>query len=161
MKFPVYEYLLLLNQNLAETVRILRNIRICPGISQDWFKYYEVQIEELRAEASGDVLNAMGDLEQKEGVRYGKQRRAFERTLADPDDVYIDVMKREEERRKQGLPPRIGVMSFASPGVLDNEAGNPDFDLSQSTGPPTKAAKRSTGKKSKKGSVRRKPGDLI
>jgi hypothetical protein len=126
MRFPVYEHLLLLNQNLAETVRILRNIRICPGISQDWFKYYEVQIEELRAEASGDVLNAMGDLEQKEGVRYGKQRRAFERTLADPDDVYIDVMKREEERRKQGLRARIGVISLASHGVHDDKDSDAD-----------------------------------
>jgi hypothetical protein len=81
--------------------------------------------------------------------------------LADPDDVYIDVMKREEERRKQGLPPRIGVMSFASPGVLNDEDSNPDFDLSQSAGPATKAAKRSTSRKSKKKSLQRKAGDLI
>lgn len=68
------------------------------------------------------------------------RRRAFERTLADADD---------------------GVMPFASPGVLDNEDSNPDFDLSQSAGPATKAARRSTSRKSKKKSSRRKAGDLI
>lgn len=77
MTFPVYEHLLLLDENLAETVRILQNIRGCSGISQRWFKYYEAQIEELRAEASGDVVNVMDDLEQKEGVRHGKQAEGF------------------------------------------------------------------------------------
>jgi hypothetical protein len=30
--------------------------------------------------------------------------------LEDPDDVYINVERREEERRKRGLPPRVGII---------------------------------------------------
>jgi hypothetical protein len=29
---------------------------------------------------------------------------------ADPDDVYLEAEQREEERRKQGLPPRLGII---------------------------------------------------
>ena len=28
----------------------------------------------------------------------------------DPDDVYLSVEEREEERKKQGLPPRVGIL---------------------------------------------------
>jgi hypothetical protein len=42
--------------------------------------------------------------------RFWKQRRAFEKKWRDPDDVYIEVEHREEERKKQGLPPRIGIV---------------------------------------------------
>jgi hypothetical protein len=82
----------------------------------------------------------MDDLEQQEGVRFGKQRRAFERTLADPDDLYIDVMNREEERRKQGLPSRVGVLPFTSPGIPEDEDSEPEMSgRSQNTKPSLKA----------------------
>jgi hypothetical protein len=41
--------------------------------------------------------------------RFWKQRRV-EKKWRDPDDVYIEVGRREEERKKQGLPPRLGVL---------------------------------------------------
>jgi prolyl oligopeptidase PreP (S9A serine peptidase family) len=37
----------------------------------------------------------------------------------DPDDVYIDVEQREEERKKSGLPPRIGIVPYSA--VADEE----------------------------------------
>ena len=30
------------------------------------------------------------------------------------DDVYIDVQRREEGRKKQGLPPRVGIFSHSA-----------------------------------------------
>ena len=51
--------------------------------------------------------------------RFWKQRRAYEKKWRDPDDVYIDVEQREEERKKQGLPPRIGIVPYAA--VADEE----------------------------------------
>lgn len=38
------------------------------------------------------------------------QRRAYEKKVRDPDDCNFDVIRREEERRKLGLPPMIGVV---------------------------------------------------
>ena len=42
-----------------------------------------------------------------------------EKKREDPDDVYINVLHREEERKKQGLPPRIGIVPYSA--VADEE----------------------------------------
>ncbi len=110
MRFPIYEYLYQLNRNLQETVDILEHIRKSPGINKKRFHAYQVEIEHLRAEASQDVAASMGQIEGKESFQLWKQKRAYEKSLGDPDDVYFEVRDREEERRKQGLPSLIGVL---------------------------------------------------
>jgi hypothetical protein len=37
----------------------------------------------------------------------------------DPDDVYINIERREEERKKRGLPPRVGVIPHSA--IADDE----------------------------------------
>lgn len=39
----------------------------------------------------------------------------------DPDDAYIDVQRREEERKKQGLPPGIGVVPYSGEERMEME----------------------------------------
>ncbi len=110
MRFPVYEYLYQLNRNLQETVEILEHIRKSPGMPRKQFHAYRVEIEHLRAEASQHVATSMGQIEAKESAQLWKQKRAYEKSLGDPDDVYFEVRDREEERRKQGLPSLLGVL---------------------------------------------------
>ncbi len=110
MRFPIYEYLYQLNRNLQETVEILERIRKSPGIHKKQFHAYWVEIEHLRAEASQHVADSMGQIEAKESAQLWKQKRAYEKSLGDPDDVYFEARDREEERRKQGLPSLIGVL---------------------------------------------------
>ena len=43
-----------------------------------------------------------------------RKRREFEKKWRDPDDVYIEVGRREEERKEQGLPPRLGVLPHSA-----------------------------------------------
>jgi hypothetical protein len=110
MRFPIYEYLYQLNRNLHETAEILQHIRKSPGINKKQFRAYQVEIEHLRAEASQHVADSMEQIEAKESLQLWKQKRAYEKSLGDPDDVYFEVRNREEERRKQGLPSLIGVL---------------------------------------------------
>jgi hypothetical protein len=78
-----------------------------------------LKIEELRADVNGDFLEDMSDRELDDGGRFSKQRRAYEIKREDPDDVYIDVLRREEQRKRQGLPPRIGIIPYSA--VADEE----------------------------------------
>jgi hypothetical protein len=112
MRFPIYEHLYQLNRNLHETVEILESIRKSPGINkkQKQFHAYQVEIEHLRAEASQDVTEIMDKIESKEAFEFWKQKRVYEKSVADPDDVYFEVADREEERRKKGLPSMIGIL---------------------------------------------------
>jgi hypothetical protein len=45
---------------------------------------------------------------------FWKQRRALEKNWRVPEDVYIEVQRREEERKSQGLPPRLGVLPHSA-----------------------------------------------
>jgi len=110
MRFPIYEHLYQLNRNLQETVEILEHIRKSPGINKKQFRAYQVEIEHLRAEASQDVADIMDQMESKESFQFWKQKRAYEKSIGDPDDVYFEVERREEERRKRGLPPLVGIL---------------------------------------------------
>jgi len=72
------------------------------------------EIEEVRADVNADIAEHLADSERFDEGRFWKQRRDFEKKWRDPDDVYIDVERREEERKKQGLPPRVGVVPHSA-----------------------------------------------
>jgi hypothetical protein len=67
---------------------------------------------------NADFMEELADRELDDGGRFSKQRRAYEKEREDPDDVYIDVRRREEERKKQGLQPRIGILPFSAVAFL-------------------------------------------
>jgi len=73
-----------------------------------------VEIEEVRADMNADITEHLADSERVDEGRFWKQRREFEKKWRDPDDVYIDVERREGERKKQGLPPRLGVLPHSA-----------------------------------------------
>jgi hypothetical protein len=52
----------------------------------------------------------LSDREQHDWAHFGKLRREWDRQFEDPDDVYLKAEQREGERRKQGLPPRLGII---------------------------------------------------
>jgi hypothetical protein len=59
-------------------------------------------------------VEEIGEHERRDQSRFWKQRRAYEKTLEDPDDIYFKVEKREEQRRRQGLRPRLGIVPYAA-----------------------------------------------
>jgi len=65
------------------------------------------EMEEVRCDMNADFAEHLADSERFDEGRFSKQRRDYEKQWRDPDDVYIDVERREEERKKQGLPPRV------------------------------------------------------
>src|SRR5580700_12289950 len=109
-KLRVYEYLFLLNQKLQETVQILKQLEKCPWLRRDFLRSFQVEVEDLRAQTNFEVIEQMSDREQHDWAHFGKLRRAWDRQFEDPDDVYLKAEEREEERRKRGLPPRLGVI---------------------------------------------------
>jgi hypothetical protein len=77
-------------------------------------QYAQAEIEEVRSEVNADFMEELADRELDDGGRFSKQRRAYEKKREDPDDVYIDLQRREEERKKLGLPPRIGIVPYSA-----------------------------------------------
>jgi hypothetical protein len=109
-KLRIYEYLFLLNQKLQEAVLFLKQLEKCPWLRRDFLRSFQIEVEDLRAQTNFEVIEQMSDREQHDWAHFGKLRREWDRQFEDPDDVYLKAEEREEERRKQGLPPRLGVI---------------------------------------------------
>ena len=109
-KLRIYEYLFLLNQKLQETVQILKQLEKCSWLRRDFLRSFQIEVEDLRAQANFEVIEHLSDREQHDWAHFGKLRRKWDRQFEDPDDVYLKAEQREEERRKQGLPPRLGII---------------------------------------------------
>src|SRR5713101_3721257 len=110
MRFPVYESLYFLNRSVQDLLLILEEIKKSPGMPRKSFEAYQVEIQYLRSQATQDVLEVMNDTEIDEMAQLGKKKKAYDDRIRDLDDVYFEVQRREEQRRKQGLPSLIGVL---------------------------------------------------
>jgi hypothetical protein len=118
-KLRLYECLFLWNQGVDQLVAILRSMEKFPFARESALQHAQAEIEEVRADVNADLLEEQAEYELNDAGRFSKQRRAYEKQREDPDDVYIDVQRREEERKKQGLPPRIGIVPYST--VADEE----------------------------------------
>src|SRR5713226_10737264 len=109
-KLRIYEHLFLWNQGVDHVVALLRNMEKFPFSDKESVQSAVAEIEEVRCDMNADFIDHLADSERFDEGRFSKQRHAFEKKWRDPDDVYIDVERREEERKKQGLRPRLGII---------------------------------------------------
>src|SRR6266403_390093 len=106
-KLRIYESLFLLNQGVDHVVALLRGMEKFSFADKESLQSGQVEIEEVRCSVNADIVEHLVDSERFDEGRFWKQKRAFEKKWRDPDDVYIDVERREEERKKLGLPSRV------------------------------------------------------
>lgn len=109
-KLRVYESLFLLNQGVDQIVVLLQGMEKLSIADKESVRCAVVEIEEVRCDMTADFTEKLADSERFDEGRFWNQRREFEKKWCDPDDVYIDVQQREEERRRRGLRPRLGVL---------------------------------------------------
>ena len=109
-KLSIYESLFLLNECVDHLVALLHDMRKLPFAEKESLQCAVVEIEEVRCDVNADFTEKLADIERFDEGHFWKRRREFERKWRDPDDVYIEVQRREEERKMQGLPPRLGVL---------------------------------------------------
>jgi hypothetical protein len=113
-KLRIYEHLFLWNQGVDHVVALLRDMEKFPFSDKESVQSAVAEIEEVRCDMNADFIEHLADSERFDEGRFSKQRHAFEKKWRDPDDVYIDVERREEERKKQGLPPRVGIVPHSA-----------------------------------------------
>lgn len=81
----------------------------------------QAEIEEVRCDMNADCAERLTDSERFDEGRFSKQRHDYEKQWRDPHDVYIDVERREEERKKRGLPARIVGSILPHSAVAEEE----------------------------------------
>jgi hypothetical protein len=113
MKQTAYELLALLDHNLREAINILKRLTACPGQRSDVLMPLLNEVQYVRAQAGFEVTGEASDFEQGQMTHWGRIHRKHEMWLKDPDDVFLDAEERDEQRKKQGLPPRIMVLPWS------------------------------------------------
>ncbi len=124
-KLHIYENLFLLNQGVDHVVALLRSMEKFPFADKESVESAVAEIEEVRCDMNADFAEHLADSERLDEGRFWKQHHAFEKKWRDPDDVYIDVERREEERKKQGLPPRVGILPHSEVAAEEERWGSP------------------------------------
>jgi hypothetical protein len=109
-KLQVYESLFRFNEDVDHLLALLRDMEKLPFAETASLQCAVVEIEEVRCDVNADFTEKLADSERFDEGHFWKQRLDFEKKWRDPDDVYFEVQRREEERKLQGLPPRLGVL---------------------------------------------------
>jgi hypothetical protein len=112
-KLSTYEALFLLNQRVDQVVVVLRKMEQLPTADKQSIDCAITEIEEVRSGMNATFTEKLANHERFEEGRFWKRRTKLEKKWRDPDDVYIDVQRREEERKKRGLAARIIVLPWS------------------------------------------------
>ena len=114
MKQTVYELLALLDRNLRESVTLLKRLTACPGQRSDVLGPLSNEVQYVRAQIGFEVTSEANDFEQANQTYWSRIHHKYLQWLKDPDDVFLDAEERDEQRKKQGLPPRIVVLPWSA-----------------------------------------------
>jgi len=106
----VFEYLMCLNQKVEGAIELLRRLARYPTLNTESFIIFQTYFREYLADANLRVICAIEESEEEVMREIGWTRAAYEKKLHDPDDCYIDVVRREEELRMQGRPSQLGIL---------------------------------------------------
>jgi hypothetical protein len=109
MDHTAFEHLLMLNRNVNAAIETLQKLAEHPELNNEDFTVRRTYLREHLADANIQILHALKEYELKANGLAFKERSAFEKKTRDPDDCYLEVIRREEERRQQGLPSLIGI----------------------------------------------------
>ena len=114
MKPTAYELLALLDRSLRESVNLFKQLAESPGQRSDALIPLSNEVQYVRAQAGFEVTTEASDYEQDQATHWSRIHHKYEMWLKDPDDVFLDAEERDEQRKKQGLPPRIAVLPWSA-----------------------------------------------
>ena len=83
----IYESLFLWNEGVDQLIATLRSLERFFFADKHSLQCTQAEIEEIRAGVNADFVEAISEYERHNQGRFWKQRRTYEKTLEDPDDV--------------------------------------------------------------------------
>jgi hypothetical protein len=107
LRFPIYEYLYLINVHSQKLVDLLDEASKRFGVGDESLVHYQSLVQRVRAGASQDIVSFMNSVELTEEWLFERLRLNEERKFRDPEDAYLKVRRLEAERADKGLSPRL------------------------------------------------------
>ena len=99
-KLRAYEALHSLNQGFENVLADLVRLQKFPFFRLQFLRHFQVMVEETRAWANFELVEALHSREQGDWARFGRLRHQWERRYRDPGDGLIEAEQRKRELRK-------------------------------------------------------------
>ncbi|HLK06529.1 MAG TPA: hypothetical protein VKV30_01245 [Candidatus Angelobacter sp.] len=100
-KAEIYKTLSSLNMSFAGILQHLQTLEKTGLFKSKTAKLFPGFTQELQAEFNQQFLEDLHQLELDDWGRYGKVRQRWEKSLRDPDDVFIQAEERKKQLAKQ------------------------------------------------------------
>ena len=113
MTNTAYEILAMLERHFEESETLLKQLTTCPGQWSDILIPLSNELRYVRAQIGYEVTEQASDFEMERADHWGRIHRRFEEWRKDPDDIYLHVEEREEQRKKKGLAPRVIILPWS------------------------------------------------
>src|SRR5262249_22937764 len=98
-KLLIYHTLYRLNLSFSNIVTHCGIFHQSGALSKKVAKRFQGYAQELQAEINSELLEGMHQDELDDWAQFGKVREAYEKTIKDPEDVFLEA---EERRRELG-----------------------------------------------------------
>lgn len=108
-------YLSELNRSMDTVFAMLDKLNEYPELEKASFVALKANLREQLGNVNTSALDALEQSEYRETFVAYTTRKAYEQEIRDPDDCYLEVLKREEELQRQGQPSRIGILLGMQP----------------------------------------------
>jgi hypothetical protein len=113
MTNTAYEILAMLERHFEESVTLLKQLATCPGQRSDILIPLSNELRYVRAQIAYEVTEQASDFEMERADDLSRIHRRFAEWLKDPNDIYLHVEEREEQRKKKGLAPRVIILPWS------------------------------------------------
>jgi hypothetical protein len=110
-KLLIYHTLYRLNLSFSNIVTQCGTLHETGVLTKQLAKRFQGFTQELQADINNTLLEVMHQDELDDWARFGKIRAAYEKSIKDPDDVFLEAEDRRRElakkaKRRQQLPDR-------------------------------------------------------
>ena len=100
-KLRIYHIIYRLNWAFANIVAHCRLLQESGLLNSKDTRLYQSFVQELQAEINQDLMSTMESVESQDYGRFGKVRKAWEKELRGPEDVFLQLNERRKELAKE------------------------------------------------------------
>ena len=113
MTNTAYEIVAMLERHFEESVSLLKQLTTCPGQRLDILIPLSNELRYMRAQIGHEITEQASDFEMERADDLSRIHRRFAEWLKDPNDIYLHVEEREEQRKKKGLAPLVIILPWS------------------------------------------------
>ena len=110
MKLHLFQELLALNEEFEHVIRALERMEKVPTYRSEMIRWARAHVESAQVEANRQFFDEFEAIVENDALAAYKFLSEHKKRITDPDDIYLEIRHREEERKAKGLPPRLIIL---------------------------------------------------